>query len=87
MLQVPEQGMQRFEVLSRASAAVVVDPSQRPRLVSSRHVTHPFLYASSYYADRPWLECVDESHIRCSVEVYEVRGGIACRREAAHLLL
>ena len=39
----------------------------------ARHVTHPYHYVSTYYADKPWLNFVDESHIRCSVEVYKVK--------------
>ncbi len=64
--------MQRFEVLSRASAFVVRCPAGNQALLASRHVTHPQMFVDSYYVDKDWLQFVQTEHLRYSVETYEV---------------
>lgn len=71
---VPEF-MPHYEVLSRASAfAVRTSAEDEVTLVSSRHVSHPWLHQAQYYPDKPWLEHVHDDHIRYSVEAYDGDG-------------
>jgi hypothetical protein len=56
--------MPQYEVLSRASAAVVRGPAHgAPLLVTSRHVTFPHHYSSTYYAGASHA-CVSVSLLR-----------------------
>ena len=66
--------MKAYEVLSRSSAFAVSHAKSGPIMLASKHVTHPHHYAGSYYADKPWLEEVQDQHIRHSIEIYKVAG-------------
>ena len=64
---VPEQGMQRFEILARASAFPVVQQDGELAFVTSAHTCCPWKFPN-YYAD-DWLQFVDERHTRYTVEI------------------
>lgn len=85
---VPEEGMQSYELLSRASALVVT--AKRPsskvlHVVTALHIPCPF-YFPNYYpkSDYPWLAAVREEHVKNTVEFRSVRAGGACLAGGAH---
>ena len=71
---LPEQGMETFEVLARATAFPVrfkAGPAARPSLhwLVSKHVVAPFEYTHSYYAaEAEWLSFVEPKHIKVTLE-------------------
>lgn len=73
---VPEQGMKRFEILSRASAFAVTSkraPTNAVHIVAALHVPCPFLFRNYYpLSDYPWLSAVEDKHVRSRVEFRKV---------------
>ena len=64
---VPEQGMQRFEILARASAFPVTQQNGELAFVTSAHACCPWRFPN-YYAD-DWLQFVDERHTPVALSV------------------
>jgi len=61
---LPEQGMKRYELLSRGSLFFVSSNAKRKKfhLISAAHITHPFDFPYLYPRTRyPWLAFVYES--------------------------
>eukprot|EP01124_Arcella_intermedia_P007619 TRINITY_DN1469_c0_g1_i14.p2 TRINITY_DN1469_c0_g1~~TRINITY_DN1469_c0_g1_i14.p2 ORF type:complete len:268 (+),score=62.38 TRINITY_DN1469_c0_g1_i14:39-842(+) len=60
---LPEQGMEKFEVLSRGSLFLMKSKSRSKQLhlVSAAHITHPFAFPQLYSPNQyPWLQFVYE---------------------------
>ena len=65
---IPEQGMERFEVLSRGTCFFIARHSGDPTLLSASHISHPFLWKSRFYPELEWLSFVQEEHVRRVIE-------------------
>lgn len=76
---VPEQGMTRFELLSRASAFAVTAqraPATAVHIVAAMHVPCPYLFPNYYPpTEYPWLAAVKDTHVESRVEFRKVRAG------------
>jgi hypothetical protein len=74
---LPEQGMDNFELLSRASSFLVRREGQfGVHIVTSAHVVHPFAFPNYYPPDQhAWLRFVNERHVITKFEVRERDGG------------
>jgi hypothetical protein len=71
---VQEQGMQDYEILSRASAILVKRKSLN--VFTSQHVTHPFLWQQYYPRNQyDWLDFVNEHHMKYNLELRDVTNG------------
>ena len=71
---VPEQGMDTFELLSRASGFLVPRTGGEGgvHIVTSAHVVHPFAFPNYYPPEEhAWLGCVGERHVMTKFEVRE----------------
>jgi hypothetical protein len=73
---IQEQGMLDFEVLSRASAVVTKSlNNQRVQIITSQHVTHPFLWRKYYPKDQfEWLDFVKKEHLKFKLEIRNENG-------------
>lgn len=61
---LPDQGMKEYEILSRSSLFLVRASKKYPKkfhIVSTAHVTHPFLFPNLYPAEYRWLKFVTEN--------------------------
>ena len=71
---VPEQGMDTFELLSRASGFLVPRAGGEGgvHIVTSAHVVHPFAFPNYYPpAEHAWLGFVGERHVMTKFEIRE----------------
>jgi hypothetical protein len=88
---VPEQGMEKFEILSRASTILIPQqqgfhhdwncvnknaPLQTIHVLTSQHVTHPMRWTNYYPREQyPWLQFVHEKHMRYHLELRDAIDG------------
>jgi hypothetical protein len=67
------QGMKEYEILSRGTAFCVHTGERhasRPYFVTCAHVVAPWKYPQHF--QEPWLRFVNESHIKCIIELPQV---------------
>jgi hypothetical protein len=85
----PDFGMERFEVLSRASAFPVrrnsKNKSTKFHFITSQHVTHPFNFPN-YYGDKEFVQHLSDEHVKFSIEIREddgtIRHSFECKSKA-----
>lgn len=71
---IPEQGMDNFELLSRASGFMVprAGGEDGVHIVTSAHVVHPFAFPNYYPPEEhAWLRFVGERHVQTRFEIRE----------------
>ncbi|KAL9647415.1 hypothetical protein ABK040_006778 [Willaertia magna] len=72
-----EQGMMEFEVLSRSSATLIKGSNNKVHVLTSAHVTHPFIWRRYYPGEQyDWLEFVKEEHVKCKLDIRDPKTGI-----------
>lgn len=85
----PDIEMKTWEVLSRGTATLLTPPpaagapqqQQLLLLLASHHVTHPHRFPQYYPRDDfAFMQLLEDKHVRCSVELREVRACGAERR-------
>eukprot|EP01125_Pyxidicula_operculata_P015235 TRINITY_DN5155_c0_g1_i5.p1 TRINITY_DN5155_c0_g1~~TRINITY_DN5155_c0_g1_i5.p1 ORF type:complete len:171 (+),score=12.51 TRINITY_DN5155_c0_g1_i5:31-543(+) len=75
---LPEQGMTKWDVLSRGSVFFVKSNAKRKKLhvVSAAHITHPFSFPRLYPpAQYPWLQFVREDAVHNFIQLREIGTG------------
>lgn len=76
---LPEQGMDDFELLSRASGFLIARQDckeEAVHIVSSAHVVHPFAFPNYYpVEEHAWLKFVNENNVLTKFEIRERTGG------------
>jgi hypothetical protein len=61
---LPEQGMTKYDILSRSSLIFVQSKHQKKKfhLIAPLHVTHPWLF--SHFYPQEWLQFVTEKSVK-----------------------
>jgi len=76
---LPEQGMDDYELLSRASGFLIArqdSEDEGVHIVTSAHVVHPFAFPNYYPLDEhAWLKFVTDRHVLTKFEIREREGG------------
>ena len=78
--QLPEQGMQKMEILARGSAFVTPAASHLQHtlhVLAPAHVTHPWRYRGDFYAgdQHAWLDHVREEAVQVRLTVRALESG------------